>query len=176
MKFRFVFSENLKKELELFATEVATNTRQEIKSAWNKWVETHYELIVLETARLEKEGFMGGECELVDKLFFSVKYYHIKRILQTLSVHKKEDPLQKEQKIKISKSIILDIDAHIAAAVGAATAATLPPPNDCFLEFMIHYKENVYNELLRLHTKAPPNLIFDKIKKSFRNRYYAARA
>jgi hypothetical protein len=164
--------------MDVFSVKHKKDTRQNIKAAWNLWIIENNELVTTELTLLKNKGFTGTKDDLLYKLFFSVKYYVMKGAARNVTaaavtaivLPPRAAAAAPPIKIKISKSIITDIDNFLNKN------EYNDKPNNCYLYFINIYKENIYNEMMRLQHDAKPAVVLEKIKKSFKNRYYNARA
>jgi len=172
MKFRFIISDSLKEKMQKFSKIHIYSTRQSVKEKWVIWIKENRELIVKEKQNLEKYGYSGSNDDFINKLFFSVKYYYMKK-------HQKPDDqydstISKDDDENTQIKIIKCVDNHIQCILHY-----IQRPSECYLDFININKENIYSEFLRIISEYDKSikirLVFEKIKKCYENRYYIYR-
>ena len=70
--FRFNFSEEILEKLNYFSKTHKLDDRHVFKSAWVEWLKENEAIVLTESNRLNKLGYNGN---VIDKMFFSVRYY-----------------------------------------------------------------------------------------------------
>lgn len=150
------------------------STRQNIKEKWKDWVKENRELIIEEKQNLEKNGYTGSFDDLIHKLFFSVKYYYIKKQKNYDDTSISKDNENTKIKIKFSNNIIKCIENHIHSILHEKQK-----PYYCYLHFINNNKENIYTEYLRIVSEYNNSInirfVFERIKKCYENKYYIYR-
>jgi len=158
--YRFKFTEDFMAELYKFAKIHQYDHRKDFKEAWTKWTDENDEIITNETERLLVLGYKD-EANIDDKMFKSARYYFRKKSPV------KPEPKQRRQYISVEPELLLAIDQHIIAN------------NECKPEaaFVLFCKEN--NQILRQSIGQICSqgindalLIQQKIKKTYKNRYF----
>lgn len=70
--YRHDLSTNIKGHLQVFALIHKYDSLPDFKEAWNKWTETHVDVLMREQVRLESNGFSG---DFNKKIYTAVRYY-----------------------------------------------------------------------------------------------------
>ena len=161
--FRYKFAHDVVEELHRFARIHRDDDRHQFKDAWKVWMEENAELVRAESTRLVSLNYTG---DVVDKMFKSVRYYFRKK-----STEKKE-PTQRRDYVSVSKDMIQSVDRHI---YGNMESDTYTPANG-YDDFCQTHKD----VLVECVTSLAQNgfcvkEIQDKIKKTYKNRYYVLR-
>jgi hypothetical protein len=158
--YRYKFTDYFTEELYKFSKIHQYDHRKDFKEAWTIWVEEQDELVVSEKRRLTELGYDG---DILDKMFKSARYYFRKK-----STEKKE-PKERRVYQNVSKEFLEVIDLHLKISINNPDFK----PSSSFDEFC---KENM--DLLSKEVKYlcknglnDSQLIKDKIKKTFKNRY-----
>lgn len=183
--FKFNFSQKLKEEIIIFSNKFYKEHRKIIKNEWNLWVEHNKSFILKEKMELEIKGYKGSIDDFIGKLFFSVKYYYIKKdkkenVNQTeIIIIKDEINNNNNNKIekneiapKITKKIISFINKHINSLSDFKET-----PAISYLNFINCYKEDIFNEITdsKTYNNIKLHVIFNKIKKIYKNYHYNMR-
>ena len=159
--FRFKFAESVVEEIHNFAQIHRDDERVQFKEAWKEWVSENQALINNEKQRLTNLNYDG---DVEDKMFKSARYYFRKK-----STVKKE-PVERRMYVSVGKEILQIIDRHIETN---RIADGFTPANG-FNEFCSQNEELLSDwiETLHLEAKFDGKEIQDKIKKTYKNRYY----
>ena len=198
--FRFEFSKYFIEELSRFSKVHQYDERHTYKKEWNTWKSNPEiaEIMEMEKRRLEENGYMG---DIEDKMYKSGRYYFRKKNIAAATTpapvptpapatptpateyrkQTEDDNLsatpatpatpakQRKPYITMSKSSIQMMDAHIKQC---STTANFKP-SSCY--------DNFYSEKMPSAEMAAEigkiieditNEIMDKIKKTYKNRYY----
>lgn len=163
--FRFKFTENFMEELFEFSKIHQYDDRNDFKEAWKLWSEENDEIIIEETERLSRLGFIG---DVNDKMFKSARYYFRKKSTET------KQPVQRRKYITVNKELLDAMDLHIESNF---TNEGYQPKNG-FSDFCEEYSDLIKEVTNKIVEKGEgePNmqLINDKIKKTYKNRYFIA--
>ena len=159
--YRFKFSEDFMEELYNFSKIHQYDERKDFKEAWNIWTEENNDIINLETRRLRNLDYDG---DIMDKMFKSVRYYFRKKSTQA------KEPKQRRQYISVTRELLDVMDNHIKDNINDNSYQ----PKIGFVSFC---KDN---ELILKETISAlfengikdTTLIEDKIKKTYKNRYF----
>ena len=159
--YRYKFSEEFTSILYTFSKIHQYDHRKDFKEAWNNWVEENGELVDIEVRRLSNIGYDG---DIIDKMFKSARYYFRKKSAET------KTPQKRRNYISIQKELIYAMDEHIRLNVN----------NDDYkpsIGFDLFCKENIEllkKEVVNLCNNGlkDHNEIRDKIKKTYKNRYF----
>ena len=132
--------------------------RKDFKEAWLLWRDEHEVFICEEIRRL---NLLGCDKDIEDKMFKSARYYFRKKNTE------KKAPMARRDYIGTSKEFIIIIDQHIKSNIGNK-------PSECFLQFCRENIEELQKELTRLVNQGFTETaeIKDKIKKTYKNRYF----
>jgi hypothetical protein len=159
--YRFKFTEDFMTELYNFSKIHQYDERKDFKEAWKLWTEDNADLITTESARLTDLGYDGN---ILDKMFKSARYYFRKK-----SVDKKE-PIQRRAYISVNRELLDAMDRHIEEHIYNDDYK----PKTGFICFcQEHYQlltESISN--ICQQNVIDLKLIEDKIKKTYKNRYF----
>lgn len=173
-KFRIVFSKELTNKLENFVEQYRNEDKKLFKQKWNIWVSKNTDCIENEKKNLEKDGFEGTTKDIIDKLYFSVRYYHLKKppIKDTASAsEEEEDQEKKEKKYRFSRKILEAIIDHIENL-------TTETPIEGFTEF-INIRKTIIKDEYKIFCEKQDTTIaemfYNKMKKTYQNKYQVLR-
>ena len=162
--FRYKFADDFMTELYTFAKVHQYDERTDYKEAWEKWTESNDEIISGEVRRLSNLGY-DGDC--IGKMYKSARYY-----LRKKSTEKKP---AKERRIYMASSdtIISAMDAHIKEGMANHEKGVFKP-SDGFDEFCTSNLDVLKEEINSLckNGYTDSNEIKNKIKKTYKNRYF----
>ena len=190
--FRHEFNKDFIEQLFVFSKKHQYADRHLYKSEWTKWTQQEEisQAIEIERRRLHENGYTG---DIDDKMFKAGRYYFRKKTAMTVAtsaaskeqVEEEEKKHQRRPYITMSKETIQIMDEHIRSNHTASATMTFKP-STCYDDF---YQTNMssiemtteiekiiekYQKALR--TEATPDQItteiIDKIKKTYKNRYY----
>jgi len=159
--YRYKFTEDFMEELHNFAKIHQYDHRKDFKEAWKIWTEENADIVQEEVDRLDRLGYDG---DILDKMFKSARYYFRKK-----STEKKE-PRQRRVYISVQRELLDVMDQHIEENA-------LKPeyqPKTGYAEFCKEYEmliKEVTDALLE-KTVNDLDLIEEKIKKTYKNRYF----
>ena len=161
--YRFKFSDDFMDLLRNFANSHRFDEASVFKERWLRWTcnDSNIVEILKEERRLVNYGYKG---DMEDKMFKTVRYY-----LKNKSTAKK-DPKKRRKYISISKSIIETMDDHIEGV-----ALNNMKPAVAYNNYSSH---DVYSNIIDEEVERLTNLEMDevsainKIKKTYKNRYY----
>lgn len=174
---RFVFSEDTVELLSEFAKLHHDDERKAYKAAWQEWIEESDVKPILdtETDRLQSLGFKG---DVLDKMFKSVRYYFRKKNSATSEESESKSPrtyntLPRETLKKIDEHIKEQIKTHLHINNNAQVIESAVKPSTCFDDFCIINKP-LFLEMLEGETATNErmNQIVERLKKTYKNRYY----
>ena len=159
--FRFKFTETVVEEINNFAKIHRDDDRIQFKEAWKEWATENQELISNEKQRLIELKYEG---DVEDKMFKSARYYFRKK-----STVKKE-PIERRMYVPVEKEILQIVDRHIETN-RMSDGFT---PAHGYNEFCSQNEELLSDwvESLQIKAKFDVKEIQDKIKKTYKNRYY----
>jgi hypothetical protein len=155
--FRFNFSEEFNKELGYFAKLHKHEDRIDFKENWQEWVNDNNHIINEERKKLINLGYEG---DIEDKMYKSVRYYFRKKPLR-------HEPIERCIRVVVSKDLLRQMDEHIKNNNFNENYT----PQVAYEEFCNEYSELINNEIQQLNMD-DNNLIQNKIKKTYKNRFY----
>jgi len=160
--YRFKFTIDFINELFKFSKIHQYDHRKDFKEAWEVWTEENKILMDEEQRRLIELGYEGN---IKDKMYKSARYYFRKK-----SIEKKE-PIKRRNYISINKELLDSMDEFIEINIRKFNS---DKPSDIFEDFckinVDLLKESVNN--LVKNGLIDVNEIKNKIKKTFKNRYF----
>jgi len=159
--FRYKFSDDLTKQLYQFSKIHQYDHRKDFKEAWNIWIEENVDLVSKEVKRLTELDYKG---DILDKMFKSARYYFRKKSTE------KKDPKKRRVYVGIQTELLVAMDNHIYANKKNENYK----PSTGFDEFCKQYIEILKVEVASLCKNGitNPEEIKNKIKKTYKNRYF----
>jgi len=159
--YRYKFTEEFMSELHNFSKIHQYDDRKDFKEAWTTWTDDKEDIIYEESERLKQMGYEG---DILDKMFKSARYYFRKK-----STEKKE-PKKRRQYIIINHELIDAMDQHISASI----CNNSYQPKLGFLDFCKINESLIKETVNNINQKdtIDKELIEEKIKKTYKNRYY----
>ena len=135
--------------------------RKDFKEAWKLWTEENQDIIDEETTRLNNLGYDG---DALDKMFKSTRYYFRKK-----STEKKE-PKQRRQYISVTRELLDAMDCHIEEHIFNDDYQ----PKTGFISFCKMNEKILKESITKIFEQGVKDsgLIEDKIKKTYKNRYF----
>ena len=163
--FRFKFTEDFMDELYKFSKIHQYDTRQDFKEAWNIWAEDNTDIINEEKKRLSQLGYDG---DVLDKMFKSARYYFRKKNTGN------PEPKQRRKYISVSKELLDTMDDHIVKNIYDKTYQ----PKTGFAKFCKDNETLLRETITQIFGQGikESGTIEDKIKKTYKNRYYTLTA
>jgi hypothetical protein len=175
--FRFLFSEEMKEQLEEFSKKhMYTKDKHEYKEAWEAWVQEPEikNQVKVEMERLAKSGFVG---DTMDSMYKSARYYYGKKYRKEERKEQEEKPTRKRSTISFSGNFLSDIDEHIMEIIQEHTneekISTVSPAKS-FTDFCNKRKDSILKEIQENEVNNSNELV-EKLKKTYKNRYYNIR-
>lgn len=159
--FRFKFTENFMEELSDFSKIHQYDHRKDFKEAWVNWTQENEDLVAKEVQRLLMLGYPNEEDIVDDKMFKSARYYFRKKSAV------KAEPKQRRQYIGIDHEILETMDRHITNNIHNDDYK----PKTAFVMFCKENEDVLKQTIARLSI-SDAELIQDKIKKTYKNRYF----
>ena len=152
--YRFKFSEDFLPKLVEFSTIHRHDKSIDFKEAFDEWKDENCGIITKETIRLENIGYNG---DIFDKMYKSARYYF---------KNKETEKTIKKRRVYIrqDKDFINTIDRHLVDIV--------LKPSDAFDDFKKNNSEIYENECLRIGEFLDKKQTHNKIKKTYKNRYF----
>jgi len=159
--YRFKFTEEFMEDLYKFSKIHQYDDRKDFKEAWNIWTEENESIIDEEMRRLLNLGYEG---DVLDKMFKSARYYFRKK-----STEKKE-PRQRRHYISVNRDLLDAMDSHIEDNIYDDNYQ----PKTGFITFCKDNEKLLKDTISKIFEQGikDSQLIEDKIKKTYKNRYF----
>ena len=159
--YRFKFTEEFMEELYRFSKIHQYDDRKDFKEAWKIWSEENETIINEEMRRLLNLGYDG---DVLDKMFKSARYYFRKKSTE------KKDPRQRRQYISVNREILDAMDQHIDEHIYKSDYQ----PKTGFISFCKDNEKLLKESISKIFEQGirDSELIEDKIKKTYKNRYF----
>ena len=160
--FRYKLMPETINELNQFAKIHRFDTRDDFKEAWEEWIDINDEIIENEEERLNKIGYKG---DVKDKMYKSVRYYYRKKPLS------KQEPIKRRKYYTLGKNLLSAMDAHINKNYKKNGDYSPALGYDMFCnEYIDLLREEI--TLMSELGNLDPKSISDKMKKTYKNRYF----
>ena len=155
--YRYKFSEEVAEELDRFSKVHQYDDRVTFKEAWTEWTNDNEDLISAEVRRLTNLGYEG---DAVDKMYKSARDYYRKK--STV----KKTPAVRRNYVSVQKELLEAMDEYILQ--------NNSKPAVGFVDFCRAHMELLKAEIdiLRTHGITERQEIQNKIKKTYKNRYF----
>jgi hypothetical protein len=155
--YRYKFAEEVAEELDRFSKVHQYDDRKTFKEAWSEWSTDYEELVSGEVRRLTN---LGCEGDIVDKMYKSARYYYRKK--STV----KKAPAERRNYVGVQKDLLDAMDKYIQE--------NHSKPAIGFVDFCKAHMELLKSEIdiLRTHGITERQEIQNKIKKTYKNRYF----
>ena len=159
--YRYKFTEEFMEDLYKFSKIHQYDDRKDFKEAWKIWTEDNEEIIDHEMRRLLNLGYEG---DVLNKMFKSARYY-----FRNKSGEKKE-PKQRRKYISVNKELLDAMDQHIEKRIFQVDYQ----PKTGFIEFCKDNEKILKETIANIFEQGVKDsiLIEDKIKKTYKNRYF----
>ena len=159
--YRYKFTEDFMVDLYKFAKIHQYDDRKDFKEAWVTWVEDNKDIVDEEIHRLL---YLGYEGDILDKMFKSARYYFRKKSTE------KKQPKQRRQYISVNRELLNAMDNHIEDNMYNDNYQ----PKTGFITFCKDNEILLKDAISKLYEQGEKNsgLIEDKIKKTYKNRYF----
>jgi len=160
--YRYKLSPHILQSLLEFSKLYQYNDRFEFKENWKQWLKEKEEMINIEEEKLKNLHYKGN---IRDKMFKSARYY-----LRQKSTIKKE-PQTRKSYIYLPKELLERMDTFLKNNKNKNLNIK---PKDIFLEFCENHKSILKECILKIFNDGMKDTkkIQDKIKKTFKNRYF----
>jgi hypothetical protein len=170
--FRYKFTQEFMVQLYQFSKIHQYDDRKSFKEAWQQWVIDNEELVGSEVTRLADLGYKG---DIIDKMFKSGRYYFRKKSTKKTELSQTQQKQQNHRKhyVCIKKEMLDEMDSHIARNIRTDNYK----PSDGFLDFCNSNVELLKTGISNLIEQGmkDPETIREKIKKTYKNRYFIYR-
>ena len=163
LTYRYKLTTAVLEQLKIFADIHRYDEPTVFREAWRDWIIVNKILIDRERLRLKILGYNKDICK---KLYKSARYYFKNKSLED------NDPIKRREYIGTSKEFRVAIDQHLTTS---ARNQQLKPA-DAFVDFL---ENPIYTKILK-ETRAEiagygltEEMVSKKIKKTYKNRYFA---
>ena len=159
--YRYKFTDDFTSELFKFSKVHQYDHRKDFKEAWEIWMEDNDDIVNNEVRRLTNIGYDG---DIIDKMFKSARYYFRKKSTE------KKAPSERRDYVGTQKDMLDAMDLHIKSKINDQNYK----PSDGFDEFCKSNLDLLKEEISNLckHGFTDSNEIKQKIKKTYKNRYF----
>lgn len=159
--YRFKFLDDFIEELYKFSKIHQYDERKDFKEAWNNWVEENSDIVDLETRRLINLGY---DRDVLDKMFKSARYYFRKKTTE------KKEPVKRKNYCGVLKELLESMDNHIKNNINSDDYKPSLGFDDFCKNNVSVLKDQI--NLLCNNGISDVNEIKNKIKKTYKNRYF----
>jgi hypothetical protein len=163
--FRFNLSEDIMQMITRFAKTHQYDDRHTYKEAWQNWSAMQQEILEREISRLKQLGYKG---DVMDKMFKAGRYYFREKKTEQGNTAK-ETKEEKREYIIMNQDVILAMDKHLN---GIMKQPDFKPAKG-YTQFCEQHIELLRREISRFKEEnVPSDKIAEKIKKTYKNRYF----
>jgi hypothetical protein len=172
--FRFNFSDSVLEKLNQFSKMNKSYDRRAFKEAWKEWLTENESSVLEETQRLTTLGYEG---DVTEKMYVSVRYYFRKKgqkkkqLDNNIDFIPESDPTTKSKNIPTNRLLLDAMNKHILQHCHDPNYR----PANGFESFCRDNIEICKEEVKRLTNEykiTSKQSIQEKIKKTYKNRYY----
>ena len=158
--FRYKFTDDFMAELNRFAKIHQYDERKDFKEAWSQWLNDYEDEVSQEVRRLVGLGYEGN---IIDKMFKSARYYFRKKSAV------KSEPKQRREYVSLDKKVLESMDIHIETNMDDEDYQ----PKSGFVDFCKENEDMLKETIQQMLAKGLQGEdIQDKIKKTYKNRYF----
>jgi len=159
--YRFKFTAEFMVNLYNFSKIHQYDYRKDFKEAWNVWTEENDDIIDGEMRRLLTLGYEGN---VLNKMFKSARYYFRKKSTE------RTEPKQRRQYISVNKELLDAMDIHIENNIFDENYQ----PKTGFIKFCKDNDAMLKETITIIFEQGikESELIENKIKKTYKNRYF----
>jgi hypothetical protein len=161
--YRYKFEKEFADGLYIFAKVHQYDDRHTFKEAWMAWSDEHENLIQGEVRRLMSLGYEGN---ILDKMYKSARYYFRNKSTE------KKPPANRKKYTTIEKDLLKHMDNHIRTHYTDDDYKPSSGFDDFCMKNVELLKEQV--EFLYKNGITDANEIKNKVKKTYKNRYFLA--
>jgi len=162
--YRFNFSDSFTQQLFYFSKVHQHEERKEYKENWKIWLETNKELIEQETKTLKEAGFYG---DTIEKMYKSARYY-FRNKKNKLGERTRENKIRKTY-IMLDLDLLKAMDDYMIRIGGLEVKPSTSFDMFCAAFMFLIERER---DRMRLDYKLTDKDFDDKIKKTYKNRYF----
>jgi hypothetical protein len=169
--FRFKLSDEIMNLITQFAKIHKYDDRHTYKSAWQGFVQRQDELFQSEIQRLVQLGYTG---DVMDKIFKAGRYYFRAKKIEDADAEDTEDADtetsgKRREYLVMTSALITAMDVHLKNIEACK-------PSVGYAQFCETHIDVLRSEITRLVTTLSKEKIIEKIKKTYKNRYYIMHA
>jgi hypothetical protein len=160
--YRYKFTNEFTDELYKFSKIHQYDHKNDFKEAWNIWIKDNDDIVSQEVRRVTNLGYNG---DVITKMFKSARYYFRKKN------NEQKEQVTRRNYVGVQKEILESMDKHIETNIKNNSKYK---PADAFQSYCNEHKELLKEEikgLLKIGFN-DPNEIKNKIKKTYKNRYF----
>lgn len=159
--YRFKFTDLFMEDLYKFSKIHQYDERNDFKEAWKIWLEENDESVDKELERLLRLGYNG---DVLNKMFKSARYYFRKKKTD------KKEPKERRQYSSLNKDLLKEMDNHIEENKNKENYA----PKNGFIDFCLKNELLLKEGISKMFEQGikDKELIENKIKKTYKNRYF----
>lgn len=161
--YRFNFSNEFMSLLYNFAKLHEHEDRKTYKENWSKWTEENKQAILDEQNSLKEKGFTGN---FQDKMYKSARYYFKRKNI--FGERKKEKQGSRKNYLGLDIQLLGSMDEFMERK------SCIEKPSESFKEFCENNSKEIESEKKRLEEdyNLKQEVIMEKIKKTYKNRYF----
>ena len=159
--FRFKFTDDFTCHIQNFAKIHKHDDTKTFKEFWQKWVDNNRNIVENEARTLENNGYVGNP---YDKMYKSARYYYKNKS------NKNKNPKERRSYTSFSREIITTIDEHVETELENRDYT----PANGFDNFINSLTDDMKEQLdlFKNSNNVDNNFINEKLKKTYKNRYY----
>jgi len=157
--YRYKLSDEIMTCIAQFAKIHQLDDRHTYKEAWTLWLSENQDIVERDIQRLQQLDYRG---DILDKMFKAGRYYFREKLPK-----KKENPAEKKQRdyIVMDPELIQGMDIHLRS--------THLKPALAYEQFCNEHLDLLRKEISRLLKEHfPKEKITEKLKKTYKNRYF----
>jgi hypothetical protein len=160
--YRYKFTNEFTEELYKFSKIHQYDDKNDFKEAWNSWIKDNDDIVCQEVRRVVNLGYNG---DVITKMFKSARYYFRKKN------NEQKQPTERRNYIGVQKELLESMDKDIETNIKNNSKYK---PSDAFHSYCNENTDLLKEEIKRLLKIGfnDPNEIKNKIKKTYKNRYF----
>jgi len=165
---RFNFSEDIVSQIAYFSKLHQFEDRHSYKTNWDSWFEENHLILEEEIRRLTNNGYNG---DVKEKMYKAGRYYFRKKQQVQEEDHAKKALKKNSKYTTMNKAVLQEMDNHIIASMRTDRTYT---PAGGYTDFCERYAALllVETERLKMTEQLNEEDITNKIKKTYKNRYF----
>ncbi len=163
--------ENTISKMKEFARIHCYDERDDLKEAWQEWKEEYVETIKREQKRHQELGYQGN---IEEKMYKSIRYYYMKQFRGNGREHLLENVARKKY-IPLTTKIRVMMDYFIKQCINNDSYKPSKDYEKFYNDPIIRRHINNEIDIIQNKYDLDDAEIRDKIKKTYKNRYYMIR-